>query len=118
MPCPGTDQQSIHQLLGPLGKMVGMITSVTCKQVDQNKTLQVTIEFDVKTVNPLVFAPPNKVCVSGFRVQGNSYDVLACSPVHIHPLQPQIFLLETDKILTSCSQREIQLKGEGLCGMN
>lgn len=118
MPCPGTDQQSIQQLLGPLGKIVGMITSVTCIQVDQNKTLQITIGFDVKTVNPLAFAPPNKVCVSGFRVQGNSYDVLACTSVHIPKLQPQIFLLETDKIITSCSQREIQLKGEGLCGMN
>ncbi|MBK8157249.1 MAG: hypothetical protein IPK55_15455 [Streptococcus sp.] len=118
MPCPGTDQQSIQQLLGPLGKIVGMITSVTCIQVDQNKTLQVTIGFDVKTVNPLAFAPPNKVCVSGFRVQGNSYDVLACTSVHIPKLQPQIFLLETDKIITSCSQREIQLKCEGLCGMN
>lgn len=46
--------------------MAGMVTSVTCKQVDQNKTLQVTIGFDVKTVNPLAFANPNKVCVSGF----------------------------------------------------
>lgn len=33
-------------------------------------------------------------------------------------IQPQLILLETDKILTSCIQKEIELKGEGYCGVN
>lgn len=116
-PCPGIDKQSIHQLLGPNGKNAGTVTSVTCIQLDSTKTQQIVIGFDVKTVNPLVLATPNQVCSMGFRVQGSSFDVIACSTLSITIIQPQLILMETDKILTSCSSKTIELKGEGYCGV-
>lgn len=90
-------------MYGPILKELGTITSISCNAIDSNKTEQISVGFDLKTVNPLVLAPPHQLCVQGFRVEGNSYDIVACSPVAIPNLQPQVNLLETDKIISSCS---------------
>jgi hypothetical protein len=60
--------------------------------------------------------PNHHTCIYGFRVAGNSFDVIACAPVVVPFLKPLIQLSETERIISSCSMNLITFKGFGFCG--